>query len=239
MRVSTLIERCVIYLKKFNWLVVLSVISGAALLASNLAATKIFSFFGVPVDAGLFIYPLTYIIGDLILMICSNEEKLRRFPKMVVWTSMLVNLAIMGILYMTIKLPGFPGWENQEAYAAIFGFMPRIVIGSLAGYLTSNLVNIVAFKRIRSTKQKQEVNEDGKIVIYEKETLFSRAYGSSVIAKIFDVVIFEIIAFAGVLPLGKFIVQMIFAYGLGLLAELPLSVLACAIYAGMTREKKK
>lgn len=223
-------------MKKVKLLLALSAISGAVLLAANLAATKIFSLFGIPVDAGLLIYPLTYITGDLILMVCEDDEQLKSAPASIAWVSMLINALIMVLIYITISLPAYPGWKKQESYAEIFGLMPRVVAGSLLGYIISSLVNIVTFRGIHSTKKIAELQDDNRFVVHEERALFPKAYGSSVIAKVFDVLIFEIVAFVGILPMKEFMIQAIFAYGIGLLAELPFSAIACMIYRKIEEE---
>lgn len=192
-------------------LISISVYSSVLLLASNLAATKIFAFLGtIPMDAGILLFPLTYIIGDM-----SVEFFGERHARAIVVDSTIVNLFVMAVLAAVIWLPPFPGWENQEAYRAIFGFMPRVVAGSLLAFVVSNFVNIYVFAKIR--------------VYAGEDKLFTRLFCSSVVAKVFDTLIFEFVAFFGVLAFKDFVLQAIVAYGAGLLLELLLSPISCGI----------
>lgn len=89
----------------------------------------------------------------------------------------------------------------------VLGFSPRIILGSLCGFLSSSLLNNYLF-----VKMKESTGVFGKSFI-------ARALGSSVFAHIVDSAVFETIAFLGVLSFPEFMKQMIFAYILGLLLE--------------------
>lgn len=52
---------------KQKLLIFFAAISAGTLLISNLAAVKLWDFFGIAVDGGVVVFPLTYIIGDLIV----------------------------------------------------------------------------------------------------------------------------------------------------------------------------
>lgn len=203
-----------------NILIILGVVSGVVLLVSNLLATKIFSFFGIPMDAGVLVYPLTYIVGDLALMVAKEDDD--RTPKTIIITSFAVNMLVAIMFFIAILLPAYPGWENQEAFQTIFGTAPRIIVGSLLGFLISNFINLKMFRKI-----------DGNEVESEKlsfSKLFKKAFGSSAIAKVFDVFVFEFVAFIGILPIADFFLQAGFAYVVGMALEIPLSALTCFIY---------
>ena len=52
---------------KLRLLIYFATISASTLLISNLAAVKLWNFFGIAVDGGVVVFPITYIIGDLIV----------------------------------------------------------------------------------------------------------------------------------------------------------------------------
>lgn len=187
-------------------LIYLTAISAGALLISNLAATKLWDFFGVAVDGGLLVFPVTYIIGDLIV-----EFYGKKIAREVVYAGFVVNIIAILVFYCVILLPAYPGWTMQEAYASVLGFTPRIILGSLIAYLTSNLLNTTLFVKLK--------NGNG---IFAR-SFIARALGSSVFAHFVDSMIFETIAFIGVLSMKEFLLQAIFAYVLGMLFEAILS----------------
>ena len=188
---------------KLKLLIYFAAISASALLISNLAAIKLWDFFGIAVDGGIVVFPLTYIIGDLIVEFYGKKT-----AKTIIYAGFLINITAILVFYIVIALPAYEGWEMQSAYSDIFGFTPRIIIGSLMAFVCSNIFNNYIFTRLK--------NGSGLFA----NSFIARALGSSAFAHIIDCIIFETIAFLGVLPLQAFLVQAGFAYILGMGFEL-------------------
>lgn len=200
--------------KQCKLLVILAVNAGGVLLISNLVAVKIWSFLGVPVDGGIVLFPISYIIGDVIIELYG-----RRIARMVIWQSLLLNVLAVAAFWVVGELPAHPEWQLQEAYQSILWFVPRIVLASLLAYLVSQLINNLVFEKI-----KQETGQ---------KKLWLRALGSSMVARLCDTMIFETVAFFGVLSLTEFTKQAIFAYGAGMILEViltPLTYLVVKIF---------
>lgn len=191
---------------KQKLLIYLTAISAGALLISNLAATKLWNFFGIAVDGGLLVFPITYIIGDLIV-----EFYGKKIAREIIYAGFAVNILAVLVFYSVILLPAYPGWTMQEAFSSVLGFTPRIILGSLIAYICSNLLNNHLFMKLK--------NSDGIFA----SSFIARALGSSVFAHFIDSAIFETIAFIGVLPFQEFVLQALFAYVLGISFEIILS----------------
>lgn len=172
-----------------------AVLNAGILLISNLVAAKIWSLGSLPFDGGFILFPLTYIIGDI-----ANEIFGKQPSRWI--ASCGVALNILAVLTFTIvtKLPAYPGWENQGAFETIFGFVPRVIIGSLAAYFVSTILDINLFDKIRQSQHGSE------------RMFYARALGSSVIARFVDSIVFETIAFFGVLSVKEFFIQAFAAY---------------------------
>ena len=198
--------------RKTVLLIWFAVLSAGAILISNLSAIKLWSLAGISVDGGLVLFPLTYILGDLTVEIYG--EKL---SKTVIFAGFALNIIAVITFYIVIALPPYPGWDMQEAYASVLGFSPRIIFGSLAGFLTSSLLNNFVFEKMRAGKS-----------IFGR-SFIARALGSSAFAHILDTAVFETIAFLGVLSFPEFVTQAIFAYILGMGCELILAPLEAFI----------
>lgn len=178
------------------------------MLISNLCAIKLWNLGGIAVDGGVVLFPVTYIIGDLIVELFGQKT-----ARTIIYAGFLVNVIAVVVFYIVIALPPYPGWEMQDAFASVLGFSPRIIAGSLCGYLGSNLLNTHLFTKMR--------NGNGLFA----KSFIARALGSSVFAHIIDSAVFETIAFIGVLPFNEFLAQAVFAYVLGLILEIVLSPL--------------
>lgn len=204
---------------KQKLLIYFATISVGVLLTSNLAAVKLWNFFGIAVDGGVIVFPLSYIIGDLIV-----EFYGKKVAKDIIWGGFIVNVLAVIVFYIVIALPAYDGWDMQNAYASVLGFAPRIIFGSLIAYVCSNLFNNFIFTRLKKSKG-----------IFAK-SFIARALGSSAFAHIIDSLIFETIAFFGVLPLNAFLTQAFFAYLFGILLEVIFSPIEAAL-AKMIRRK--
>ena len=192
--------------KKNKLLIYFIAISAGALLISNLCAIKLWNLGGIAVDGGVVLFPVTYIIGDLIVELFGQKT-----ARSIIYAGFLVNVIAVIVFYIVIAPPPYPGWEMQDAFASVLGFSPRIIAGSLCGYLGSNLLNTHLFTKMR--------NGNGVFA----RSFIARALGSSVFAHIIDSALFETIAFIGVLPFNEFVAQAVFAYVLGLILEVVLS----------------
>lgn len=191
---------------KQKLLIYFAAISAGTLLISNLAAVKLWDFFGIAVDGGVVVFPLTYIISD-----CIVEFYGKKIAKNIIFCGFLVNVLAIVIFYLVIALPAYPGWEMQASLQDILGFTPRIIIASLTAYVCSNLFNNYIFINM---KKGQGIFADSFI---------ARALASSAFAHFIDSAIFETVAFLGVLSFHEFLMQAIFAYVLGFGFELILS----------------
>lgn len=191
---------------KLRVLVFLATLSAGVLVISNIVAVKLWDFFGIAVDGGIAIFPLTYIIGDLMVELYG-----RKLANFTVYVGFCLNILAVLVFLLVGMLPEYTGWDGQAAYEMILGFTPRIVVGSLVAYVVAGLINNWLFMKIK-------LWTGGK-------KLWLRALGSSLVAKIFDNVIFKTIAFFGVLGFHEFMAQLIFAYLASLAFELVLTPL--------------
>ena len=194
--------------KRMKLLLYMTALSAGTLLISNLSAIKLWNLAGIAVDGGLVLFPLTYILGDLIVEVFGKSTS-----KTIIYASFLVNVIAVFVFYAVIALPAYPGWDMQDAYAMVLGFSPRIIFGSLLGFLTSNLLNNYLFIKMKQSDS-----------LFSK-SFIARALGSSAFAHLIDSTIFETVAFLGVLSFPEFVKQAIFAYILGMGLELILSPL--------------
>lgn len=197
---------------KMKLLIYFAALSASTLLISNLAAVKLWNFFGIAVDGGVVLFPITYIIGDLIV-----EFYGKKIAKNIIIAGFLVNVIAIVVFYIVIALPAYDGWNMQEALSMVLGFTPRIIIGSLIAYICSNLFNNFMFTHLK--------NGNGIFA----SSFIARALGSSAFAHIIDCLIFETIVFLGILPFNAFLAQAGFAYVLGIGFEVVFSPIEAMI----------
>lgn len=176
---------------------VVAVLFVAFLLISNIAATKVIGVDAGPIhlvfDGGAILFPLTYILGDVLSEI-HGFVRARRVILLGFACSILASLAF----WLVQLAPVGPGYENQAAFEAVLGFVPRIVAASVLGYLAGQLLNALVLVRIRER--------------WGTRHLWARLIGSTVVGEAADTVIFCTVAFLGVIPGGEFLNYVVVGY---------------------------
>ena len=157
----------------------------ALLLISNIGATKLISFGPIITDGGAFLFPLTYIIGDVL----SEVYGLKAARKAILLGFAMSVLAAVTFFVVQISPPA-DGYENQEAFEAVLGFVPRIVLASICGYLVGQLLNAYVLVKIKERTKERK--------------LWLRLIGSTVVGEFADTFVFCTIAFYGVITGAEF-----------------------------------
>lgn len=157
----------------------IAVLFAAVLLVSNVASSKLTGFWGLTLDAGTVLFPLSYIFGDVLTEVYGYAAARR-----VIWMGFASTLMGALVFMLVGALPPAPEWGNQGAYEAILGLTPRIVLASLAAYLVGQFVNSYVLARLK-------VRMAGK-------RLWMRTIGSTLVGELLDSSIFVMIAFWGV-----------------------------------------
>ncbi len=152
----------------------------AVLLISNIGATKLIEFGPIVTDGGAFLFPLAYILGDVL----AEVYGLRAARRAIV-TGFVLSI-VMSLTFLAVDAaPPATGWPNDDAWSAVLGFVPRIVVASLVGYLCGQMLNAWVLVRI-----KQAAGEN---------RLWVRLITSTVVGEFVDTLLFCLIAFG---PLG-------------------------------------
>lgn len=164
--------------KEFRWLSVITGLFVAVLLISNLASTKILDFGAFTFDGGTLIFPLSYIFGDVLTEVYGYKRS-----RKVIWTGFF-SAALMSItLGVVAILPPNTEWVWQEAFTALFGMVPRIIVGSLVAYFVGEFVNSYIMSKMK--------------IMTKGKYLWLRTIGSTILGEGFDTIIFVTIAFWG------------------------------------------
>jgi queuosine precursor transporter len=150
-----------------------------ALVVSNIIAVKLVEVSGRVFPAGLVIFPLSYLLGDVLTEVYGV-----RAARRVIWLGFACNLLALGAIQAAIHLPAADFWtENQSAYEEILGTTWRLFLASLAAYLVGELANAYVLAYLKGTTH-------GRF-------LWVRTIGSTIVGEGLDSLIFITIAFAG------------------------------------------
>lgn len=116
-------------------IIVISVYIAAQLL-SDIGSLKIAWIAGFSVDAGTFIYPLTFTIRDLI-----HKRLGKAAARTVIILAAVINLFMVVFFQFAAWLPQDPSWGLGKEFATILGPVWRIVIASIMAEIISELID--------------------------------------------------------------------------------------------------
>lgn len=177
----------------YRYLDIITALFVAVLLISNVASSKITTFGFFTLDAGTILFPLSYIIGDILTEVYGYARARR-----VIWIGLLCNVLMAMTFMLVAVLPPAADWPNQGAYEAILGLTPRIVLASIVAYFAGEFINSFILAKLK-------IRTKGKY-------LWSRTIGSTLIGQLLDTVIFILIAFAGILPTDVLVALIVSNY---------------------------
>ena len=161
------------------------------LLISNLVASKITAIGPFRLSGAQLLFPITYIFGDIFTEVYGYAGSRRA-----IWTGFLASGLMAVMAMITVALPPAPGWNDQEAFAKIFNFVPRLVVASLIAYWAGEFANAFVLARLKLRTQGRH--------------LWLRTISSTIVGQGVDTVLVMVIAFGGSLTpslIGNMIVS--------------------------------
>lgn len=114
--------------------IVLTAIYIACQMIADVSAVKLVSVFGLAVPAGTFVYAVTFTVRDMI-----HKRMGKKAARLVISSAAVINVAMALYFAFTVGLAHPPFWGGQEAYAAVLGVVPTIVVASIAAEYISEM----------------------------------------------------------------------------------------------------
>jgi hypothetical protein len=113
----------------------------AAQMLADIASLKIALLAGFSIDAGTFVYPLTFTLRDLV-----HKRLGLAAARTVVILAAAVNLFMALFFQFAVHLPEDPEWGLGREFAAILGPVWRIVTASIAAEVLSELIDTEVYR---------------------------------------------------------------------------------------------
>ncbi len=161
-----------------------------ALTTANITAVKLIGLFGLVLPAAVAIFPISYILGDILTEVYGY-----RAARRVIWLGFFCNLLAVAAIYLGGVLPAAPVFEAQAAYERILGYTPRLLAASFLAYLVGEFANAIVLARMK-------VATNGRF-------LWSRTIGSTLVGQGLDSLVFIILAFAGTIPASALLAAIV------------------------------
>jgi uncharacterized integral membrane protein (TIGR00697 family) len=177
----------------FRYLDALTTAFVVILLVSNLVAQKVCLIGPFAVSGAVLLFPLTYIFGDVFTEVYGFAASRRA-----IWLGFFGT----GLLYLVgaiiIKLPPAPGWQNQQAFTTVFGFIPRILAASLIAFWAGEFANSYTMARLK--------------LLTNGRKLWTRTIGSTIVGQAVDTVLVISLTFGGIYPVRTLLNIMLTGY---------------------------
>lgn len=161
--------------------VFLTILFTTCLLTANIIAVKIISLFGYFVPAGIIIFPISYILGDVLTEVYGYEN-----TKKIIWLGFFANLIMVIAITIGQYLPSASFWTNQKSFETILGYTPRLLVASFTAFLVGSFANSFVMSKMK--------------ILTKGNMLWSRTIGSTIVGEGLDSLIFISIAFITTVP---------------------------------------
>jgi len=180
-------------MRRFRYLDVLTIGFVVVLLVSNLVGPKICQIGPLKVSGAQLLFPITYICGDVFTEVYGYAASRRA-----IWLGFfaMALLSVMGAL--AVALPPAPDWHNQQAFATVFGLVPRFAIASLVAYWAGEFTNSYTLAKLK--------------LLTNGKWLWTRTIGSTITGQAVDTAVVIVIAFAGYTPLKTIGIVILSSY---------------------------
>ncbi|MCB9460164.1 MAG: queuosine precursor transporter [Anaerolineaceae bacterium] len=172
------------------WFVSIAGLFITSLITANIAAVKLVDIWGFIMPAGIVIFPISYIVGDILTEVYGFRNARR-----VIWLGFFCNLVAVAGIVAGQLLPSANFWDGQAAYERILGYTPRLLFASFIAYLIGEFLNAYILDRMKK--------------LTKGRWLWSRTITSTVVGQGFDSLIFIVIAFAGTMATNDLVLAVI------------------------------
>jgi len=151
------------------------------LITANVLETKQISFGPANMTAGLIVFPVSYIINDVVCEVWGYRR-----TRLLIWLGFAMNFFFVVFGAIADWIPGADYWHGEEGFHQIFGLAPRIAGASFLAFLAGSFVNAYVMSRMK-------LNSGGR-------NFSARAVLSTVFGEFTDSIIFFPLALGGVIP---------------------------------------
>jgi uncharacterized integral membrane protein (TIGR00697 family) len=151
------------------------------LLTANVIAAKLIVVAAVVLPAGIVIFPLSYVLGDVLTEVWGYAAARR-----VIWLGFACNAVMVAAIWIAGELPAAPFGASQFAYDEMLGMAPRLLGASFVAYLAGEFANAFVLAKLK--------------ILTGGRMLWLRTIGSTVVGQGLDSAVFVTLAFAGTMP---------------------------------------
>jgi len=169
---------------------VLGMLFTVCLIVSNIVEQKLIQIGPIEATAGLLLFPITYIVNDLIAEVWGYKK-----ARLIIWNGFLMNFLAVGVFRLSIIVPGSENFVNQDAFSLILGNTLRITIASFIAFLFGSFLNAYVMSKMK--------------IMQHGRGFSIRAIVSTIVGEGADSIVFFSIAFGSFLSLHDLFVLIV------------------------------
>jgi queuosine precursor transporter len=203
-------------MRRYRYLDLLTIGFVVVLLISNLVGPKICRFGPLRASAAEFLFPLTYIGGDVFTEVYGYGSSRRA-----IWLGFFAMALLIGMGQIAIALPPAPEWHGQQAFATVFSVVPRFALASLVAYWAGEFTNSYTLAKLK-------LWTGGR-------WLWTRTVGSTITGQAVDTAVVIVIAFGGVQPPLMLLRIILSSYLIKVLVEVVATPVTYAVVGWLKR----
>lgn len=156
------------------------------LITANVLETKQLSFGPINLTAGIIVFPVSYIINDVVCEVWGYRR-----ARMLIWMGFAMNFLFVIFGAIADWIPGADYWHGDEGFHVIFGLAPRIAAASFVAFIAGSFINAYVMSKMK-------LRTEGSASF--AKNFSARAIWSTVFGEMADSIIFFPLALGGVIP---------------------------------------
>jgi len=168
-------------MRSYRLLTFFLVLNVAFQLISDATAGKIISVFGFGVSVTVIYFPIVYVISDVVTEVYGYAK-----ARWILWYTLAASV-VAGVMYqLAVVVPPAHFFEAQDAYATVFGVVPRVLLGGWLAVFSGEICNNFVLAKLK--------------VLMSGRMLWVRTISSTFVGQFVNTTVFYLVALSGVIP---------------------------------------
>jgi uncharacterized integral membrane protein (TIGR00697 family) len=198
-----------------QYILILGMVNITISLAADVVAYKLVNLGPALLPGAPLIFPLTYIIGDIVAEVYGYTA-----AKRIIWITLVCELFFALAIKLIIHLPSPLFWNQQHSYNEVIDPILRFVLAGILAVVFSSFINIYIISKWK--------------ILMKGRHFWLRSLGSSAIGGFILVLVTILVGFSGNIPWSKLVYMILSVYSIEVLYSL-LGVWPASIITGFLK----
>jgi hypothetical protein len=203
-------------MKNTKYLFLIAALNITFQLISDATAAKIIVLFGYGVSITVLYFPVTYIISDVLTEVYGYAR-----ARMVLWVTLICSVTAGLIYQLAAYWPAADFFEAADAYPAVFGIVPRVLVGGWLAVVMGDFANNYIMAKMK--------------VLTRGRWLWTRTIGSTIVGQGVNTAVFYVVALYGVIPTDALLTAVVAGWVLKTAVEVLFTPVTYAVVGWLKR----